>query len=882
MNFYCLKYSVIFVIALILFGCNASKKVPDNKYLLSENKLVLPDHVNFKEDNIRSVIRQRPNNKVLGMRIKLLAYNSVDSVKVAEKRKRLNLRIQKKNKRRKAREKRINERRIQRALRKGNSHYRPKTVKLRDSVNPRSFFREWLKYEFGEPPVIFDSLTMSVTRNQMQLYMQRKGYFNAKVSSDFILDEEKKEAVVVYDIDAGDPYIIDSFFVNTNNETIRSLYERYLLEGEYARNKNFRFDADLLASMRKELAEYYRDQSIYGFRSSHISFELDTIGKNKKIDLEMRIAKRKVESGTGEMIDKPFAYTKVNRVYFHFHDTMNYDGNFKKEQLDPRGITVRTARDIPTIDTLHYDWYDGKNREFRTATFLYNGELPLKPEYIEFQNLLEENNYYKGNYVDRSFNNLYQTNQFRGVTPQLIENEDNTIDVHYYLELTKPQSFRAEPRATHTDGFLGVLFSTSYQHKNIFRGGQRLRFSLSGGVEAQQQVFGETDDDNVESTIFEPFNTFEFGPSLELEIPGLYPIPLTKLSKRQHPKTALSLSYNYQGREDFTRNIFQYNYLWKFVDTDRTQSFNIGLPIIGGIQYVEVDKSAAFEQRIEDQNDLFLLNAFSNQFIWKDLKVYYQYSDQDIFDEKYGFSYSFNLDLAGNFLDLLMSNQEPNLDGNKEFLGVRYSQFVRWDNDIRFSRKFKGERSLHLRLQAGAGHPYGNNGLNMPFDYSFFSGGSVDNRGFRARSVGPGTYKYYLDTNRTVTEIGDIRIGGSLEYRFKISGMFKGAIFTDASNIWTVNQDENRMGGQFSSSWYEELAVGAGVGLRVDFDFLVFRLDIGIPIRIPSLPSESQWIFQSRDAYFNEAESFFGPNYEDFLPRNMFVPQLNIAIGYPF
>jgi outer membrane protein insertion porin family len=879
---------------LVSAACNVTRNVPQNHYLLEKNKLVYPDEINFKEDNIRALIRQRTNSRIFkfslgpikskGIPHKLMIYNMVDSTKVADKRYRKNMKLREKNAKRLVKQDSINAKRIRKARERGDSLYKPKYKRLKDTINPRKFLSEKMKYDFGEPPVIFDSLTANVTRRQMALYLQRKGFFNASVEPRFEFDYENRRVTVVYELIPRDPFIVDSMRLRTSNETLRDLYESYLNEGKHARSGGFRFDADLLAQMRNELAEFYRNHSIYAFRSSYIVFEVDTLRGGNSINVDLIIQKRRVANEAGELIRKPFQTTYIRNVNFHFIDTMSYKGNFLQERIKDKGMQWSDFPNFPTLDTLYFDTYRGKNPEYRTASFLYNGTLPLDPEFVEFQNYLEENNVYKGHFVDRSFNSLYQTGQFSSVRPQLIENEDNTIDVNYYLEMARPQSFRIEPRATHTNGFIGILASMNYQHKNIFGGGQRFKFSLSGGLESQADLIqGEVNETSLFGNKIQAFNTLEFGPTMELELPGLYPLPLYRLSKRQIPSTNLSLAANYQTRNDFDRNLFQFNYIWKFTNPNRTQIFNLNLPFLGGIQYVFVNPKGDFQERLEELNDLFVINAFSPQFIWKDLKVFYQYSNQEVRKGKVGFSFSSNFDLAGTLASLMTTNQELLPDDEfKKIFNVRYSQFARLDNDVKLSYDLKGERSIHGRILFGAGLPFGNNAANMPFDYSFFAGGTVDNRGFRARSIGPGAYKYYLDTNRTITEMGDIRIGGSLEYRFRISGKLKGALFSDVGNIWSVNEDINRLGGQFSNNWFRELAVSGGFGFRYDIDFLVIRLDVGIPMRLPSLPSGSQWIFQPRDNLFNEAEAFFGPEYRESLPKRIFQPQLNIAIGYPF
>lgn len=113
--------------------------------------------------------------------------------------------------------------------------------------------------------------------------------------------------------------------------------------------------------------------------------------------------------------------------------------------------------------------------------------------------------------------------------------------------------------------------------------------------------------------------------------------------------------------------------------------------------------------------------------------------------------------------------------GQNMFQNLPYSQFVRIDNQFIASRNLKRTQSLHLKFSIGGGKPFGNSTTSMPYDYSFFGGGSNDNRGWRSRALGPGGYKYHLDSNSLITQVADIRIGGSFEYRFPITSSLKGA-----------------------------------------------------------------------------------------------------------
>ena len=114
-----------------------------------------------------------------------------------------------------------------------------------------------------------------------------------------------------------------------------------------------------------------------------------------------------------------------------------------------------------------------------------------------------------------------------------------------------------------------------------------------------------------------------------------------------------------------------------------------------------------------------------------------------------------------------------------------------------------------------------------------------------------------------------------------MSKLFKGAFFLDAANIWTTKEDVNRPGGKFSANWYKEIALSSGVGIRLDFDFFVVRVDLGIPLTNPALPAGAKWIFQSRQPYYDEGKAVFGDDYKSLMPKP-FRPSLNFGIGYPF
>ena len=171
------KTTYIFLILVAgIVGCKQTKHVPDGKYLLKKNEIILSGD-NLDKYDLEDIIRQQPNYRRFGVKWKLMAFNMVDSAKVADKRIKKNLELRETNQERLAQQDKINSRRMDKAVKKGKEYYTEKKVNLKDTLDPRMFFREWYKYKIGRPPVIFDSLPYNKSLEQLAAYLQSKGYF---------------------------------------------------------------------------------------------------------------------------------------------------------------------------------------------------------------------------------------------------------------------------------------------------------------------------------------------------------------------------------------------------------------------------------------------------------------------------------------------------------------------------------------------------------------------------------------------------------------------------------------------------------------------------------------------------------------------------------
>ena len=900
-----------------------TKNVPKGNLLLRKNTILIEGaKVAISSAEISEIIRQKPNSRVIGIPYKLILFNSIDSAKVEQKRTRIDSSIVEGNKRMDIKLDEINAKRIEKARKKGKKMYTKKIKEHKESEDSRLFIREWMKYKLAEKPVIYDSLLLKKSLDQIGFYLKRKGFYYGSISSSQEIVRGKL-IKITYKINPGPCYFIDSVYLIGKNSNVISDYSIRFLKKYKTTSKSDPlvdkpFDLDYLEEYRESIAKFMRDEAYYGFTASSISLLADTNKSSMKVVLGLEFKNRLIpfSANSDSLIEKRYVNYRIGSVNFHLSDTtmLKQKQKFSKylDETDADStINPIDKQFLATKNSFLYAEQPFSSKQLkekkikdkdslspmRMVTIFYNGKKPsINVNLLELQNYLEMTNIYKEDYLERSFQCLTQLGLFSTIKPVVLEKPNNTLEIHYFLVPSKRKTFAFEPKFTSSFGLLGVNASFNYSDKNIFGGGEKLTFSFGGGFESQPIVF---DDGSRKGLVF---NTFEFGPSIKLEIPGLFPTKVTALSKRQKPKTIISLAFNYEKRNIFDRNLFQMNYTWKML-VDKTQIFEFGLPLASVIKYVDINKSTEFESQINAQNDLFLRNSYSSQFIWEDFKFSFiydnskkQFSDtkNKLFKHRFlnahiNFTSSFSA--AGILLSKFSKYQDTLPNGQFTFFNVGYAEFVRNDNTYILNKKFNEKTSINVKLQAGFGIPFGNSKTSMPYDYSFFGGGANDNRGWKARTLGPGSYKYYIDSSNASAQIGDIRLGGTIEYRYSLGSSLKGAIFTDFGNIWTYKEDAARAGAKFDNNWLEQFAVTAGLGFRLDLDFFIIRLDFGIPIYNPALPKNARWINQSREPFYQEGISYYGlPTLSDEMNRERalsklpkpFAPALQFGIGYPF
>jgi outer membrane protein assembly factor BamA len=565
------------------------------------------------------------------------------------------------------------------------------------------------------------------------------------------------------------------------------------------------YDLSVIRSERERINRLIRNIGYYYFNKEYIFFDADSAGSSKQVDLHVRI-------------EEPS------------------DGKHRPHYIKDVYILPDYSKTNKAVDTFLFDGI-----RFISEGMPYNRIVLLDAIFLKPGDRYSQDDY------DRTLSRLIDLGVFKFVNIRFIPRKDkpHEMDAYLYLVAAKKNEISVEGElntntSTTTDYPLGTAINLAYKTKNLFRNADLFTVNLQGAAEMQ---FGE---DNL-------FNTIDITPQLNVNFPRLIPFRFKRQTQSTNPRTRLSLSYNFlqrQGNEAYAINLtnFSYNFDWNEVK-GRRHIFSF--PVVSQVNLNEASTSQAFIDRLEEEP--LLRNRFEEQFI-------------------IGATYSFiyNNQKLESFRDYILFRGNFDASGfmpfQELFPSVKFSQFIRIDGDLRYNQMFNKDHRIVYRLAAGVGVPWGQSNV-LPYVKQFFIGGANSVRAWRIRDLGPGSFN---DSTNTAfpDQTADLRVEGNVEYRFGIVGLLKGAVFLDAGNMWTLEEDTLRPGAKLSATFTDEIAIGAGIGLRMDFTYFIIRFDLAMPLRDPALPTSEKWLLDKVDLSSRRWRN------DNLL--------LNLAIGYPF
>jgi outer membrane protein assembly factor BamA len=421
---------------------------------------------------------------------------------------------------------------------------------------------------------------------------------------------------------------------------------------------------------------------------------------------------------------------------------------------------------------------------------------------------------------------------------------------HIFVMRSKRFSFTSNSEMKNTGGDFGLEENLGLRSKNTFRNAEVFSINFHGAMEMQTVT-------NTPSTSNFPFNVFEAGVNTSLTFPR-FVTPFRKRSSARYlrPKTRITVGYNYQKRPDYTRYILNgsIGYSWQPINK---RIFNFKLLDVSS---VKIYPTTEFQEIIDNYTDPRIKYSYQDHIV---LSTGYSYNyNEHRFKGLRPFMYLFtSIEIGGapwNIFARLNPNARDSL-GRITIFGIPSAEYLLMEADGRYYLPSGKDLMNVFRANIGIGIPYGSTKA-MPFEKSFYIGGANSLRAWVIGTLGPGSF----NSKATTFEMtGDIKIELNYEFRFKISGSFEGALFTDIGNIWLLNESDAMPGGQFNfKTFIPQFAVDFGYGLRYDLEFLILRLDFAHPLYQPYLPENSRWTALNA--------------------HGKVITGFNFAIGYPF
>lgn len=672
----------------------------------------------------------------------------------------------------------------------------------------------WLR-RIGEPPVIYDSLKTIYGCDELQKVIFNKGYLNAKVTSEVIKNEKKRHVKITYTIKEEEPYRLRNYFITIPASlALDSIHNR---ERSLIKSGDL-FDIDRLNEEREQVAKILRNQGYYNFRKELLFFYVDSALNTNEIDAELSIQPQYLDNDSALQII--FTKKEIENVTI----LALKDDDLLKNSLE---LDTFYQNNIKVI-------YNKKNKAFRPKALI--NKISIQP-----------NRLYSDFIVDRTYSRLNSLNAAKYVNISFTENSNNNLDAQIVITQNKPHTVSAEIEGTYSGGDLGVGAAIGYKNNNIFKGSEILNININGGYEAI-------------GSLSEYQSAWDIGGEASLTFPTLL-MPMTEDFKRRSTGTTeIAASVNFQQRPEYQRNIASagIKYNWRWHRTNFT--FNLL-----DISYIYLP---------------YMTDAFKDKYMKPTSSIRFSYEDHFImrwglginmsnrrnmtFNTSSFYTFRANVRTAGNLLYGISNliKQEKNEDGVYEIFNIQYSQFAKADIDFAYNWYLNDKSRLVFHTGLGVGVPYGNASI-LPFEERYYSGGANSMRGWSARRLGPGNFYNSSGSIDFMKQSGDIKLDLNLEARFRLIWKLEAALFVDAGNIWTIRDYAEQPSGAFHwNEFYKQIACNYGFGLRLDFDFFVIRVDMGIKLYDPGYPVEiERWR-------------------TELTWRNDFA--LHFAVGYPF
>ena len=651
--------------------------------------------------------------------------------------------------------------------------------------------------KIGQDPIIYNPQKAERTIQDLRQVLINEGYMHNDIQLDKNI--KGKKVTVTYVVNPGTQFTIRNIKRQVedpilrqllcNDDTLNSLLQH-----------GMPFNINRLNEERSRIATRLRNIGYYKFYKELITFVADTCQGSTEVDLAMNI---RLHLDNGRSNPHPHQQYRIGSLNY-FVDTNGITDTLRLNKVEHKGANIYYSdrlRFRPNLLT--------SNTLFHTGDLFSEDQQKLTYRYLTRLQALNYSNIIFEEREDTMVNGQWS----------MLNLDCNVIVNH---AASKSVSFDLE--GTNSAGDLGIAASTSFLHKNLFRGSESLTVKLRGAYEAITGLEG-----------YEGHNYIEWGGEATLGFPGfLLPVVSRRFGATHGSTSEISLQYNMQNRPEFNRRVLTaaWRYRWNNQNQKATHRFDLL-----EINYVYMPWiSRTFKEQYLDslgKTNAILKYNYENLLITKIGYSYHYNSLGTATTSTYGknaYTLKLNIETAGNVLGLITKQFNPTYtdDGKRKFCGIAYAQYVKGDFDFSKSFRIDKNNSVAIHAAVGIAYPYGNSNI-LPFEKRYFAGGANSVRGWSVRSLGPGAYNGADRGINFINQSGDLKLDLSLEYRAFLFWKFNGALFIDAGNIWTIRDYADQPDGAFRlNSFYRQIAVAYGLGLRMNLDFFILRFDAGM------------------------------------------------------
>lgn len=682
--------------------------------------------------------------------------------------------------------------------------------------------------KIGEAPVVYEREKAERSCTDLKQALQNLGYLSASVT---MHEEYRRHKVrLTYLLQPGEIYRVSELHLDIADSVIAQKMEE--IASQSLLTPKMVLNINTLDKERERIVTAMKNQGYYKFNKNYITYTADTIQNSRDVVLTMHLALYQKDKQSPLSLHPQFTMKDI-------HVVTEFDTDYtNKKQLDKL-----------------------KLEKYKELDIHYRNSLIMKPKIFSEYNYIRKGELYHAEDIERTYSSIGRLGALKYTNINLIEEPDsNHLSAYILTSQAAPQSFTIEGDGTNTAGDLGVAASLAYQHKNLFKGSETFTLKIRGAYEVVSGLQG-----------YNTNNYIEYGAEASLNFPRfMFPFLSSDFKKRIRASSEVGIQYNAQERPEFSRRVLSASWSYRWTHKQRIQHrFDLL-----DINYVYMPSvSATFR-------DEYLNGAASNSILrynYEDLFIArlgytFSYSSPEIDNQYTGkkrrnrFSIRTNIESSGILLSLISrSIYDKQTDNGQYAIGnIAYAQYAKADFDYTHHFTIDNRNSISCHFALGIAYPYGNSTV-LPFEKRYFSGGANSVRGWSVRSLGPGRFSGGDKKIDFINQSGDMKLDMSLEYRTKLFSSLNGAIFVDAGNIWTLREYEEQPGGAFRfDSFFSEIAVAYGLGLRLDIGFILLRFDFGMKAINPIYPIDS------REHY---------PILHPDLERDL---TFHFAVGYPF